>query len=107
MVKHAIEEIVAVEQEIQEWLARERANAATWLSGELKDLERQTEEHLAACEAECRKAREDGLQSLRVRAESLLKEAGEYAKVLEAISDAQLAELARKHLRAISSGEGP
>lgn len=105
MTNNTLEEIVAVEKEIQAHLAEERRKATVWLAGErdritrdikveLEEARRQCREQIAAAEAE---ADEEGTDLVR-RAEL-------YAERLQSFPEEHLRTLVSGHLQRLLPGK--
>jgi hypothetical protein len=107
MVNHALEEVVAEEQDIQARIKKEQGKASEWLDREKKRVSRQTAKRSASLGEERRtvveKAEADA--SREVAAEVLKAE--EYRQSLEDLPDQLLTAYLKKHLPLIFPKEVP
>lgn len=98
MADHTLEEIIAVEKEVQTGLAEEQRRATLWLASEREAITRQTEAELAEARQQCRQqiaAAEAGADD---EAGELLPRAKSYATRLNDLSDKRLQALVAGHL---------
>lgn len=98
MADQTLEEIVAVEREIQSRLAEERDRAAAWLAAERQEISRSGEARIAAARREFRQQLAAAESEAGQEVNDLLHRAESYAARLHDLTEAELRELVGRHL---------
>lgn len=107
MTNHTLEEIVAVEKEIQARLAEEHRKAAVWVAAEREGITREAEAELAEARRQCQQriaAAETGVGDEVI---DLVRRAEDYAARLKSLSEEKLRERVTGHLQRLLPGKLP
>lgn len=90
MTNHTLEEIVAVEKEIQANLAEERRKAAVWLAGERDGITRDSEAELEEARHKCRLQIAAAEVGVGDEVTDLVRRAEVYAERLQSLPEERL-----------------
>lgn len=107
MTNHTLEEIVAVEKEIQARLAEEQGEAAAWLAGECAAVRRSAEAGLDAAQRQLRQQIVAAEAAVGDEATELVCRAETYAARLANLPEQRLRLLLVGHLRRLLPDKRP
>ena len=107
MADLALEEIIAVEQEIQERLELERRRIALWRAEEKARLNRESESRLAEVSLNCQQVIAAAESEAVAEVADLIRKAEQYRQYLASLPEKDLEEIIRKHLGQILPEEAP
>jgi F0F1-type ATP synthase membrane subunit b/b' len=107
MANNTLEEIVAVEQEIQAHLAEEHRKAAVWLAAERAGITRDTEAELAEARQQCRQQIADSEAEAGDGVGELVPRAEAYAARLKSLPEERLQTQILGHLHQLLPEQRP
>lgn len=102
-----LEDVLAVERELAERVGSERRNAARWLEEEKREIDETAQSELARIQREAQENENAAKNAARANAAAIVERSIALAASLEALDDAHLKPIVRKHLAGIVPGAPP
>ncbi|HEX6639979.1 MAG TPA: hypothetical protein VF215_02645 [Thermoanaerobaculia bacterium] len=100
----SLDDVLAVERELAELMGAERRKAARWLEERRREIESTAKAELRRLEQSAREDEETAKKSAAEKAAVIVEQSGSIARRIEALDDARLGPIVRKHLACLVPG---
>jgi uncharacterized protein YpuA (DUF1002 family) len=102
-----LDDVLTVESELAERIGSERRNAARWLTERKCEIDEASRSELAEIQRVAKENEEAAKKAAAANAAAIVERSIALAARLQALDDAQLGSIVRKHLAAILPGAAP